>query len=308
MAINEQDLQRALSLRISMQIAVSSIPAVEESMDIDLDRFLDSVPLPPEVPSGTAIDIEVTVGSDLQRMRWSAFGHPAGFIPKMADYLNRCGVQPVDIALINGMGDALQPSLVGHWVAIEDGAVRTGWQFREQRALAELQPFLGSEFAVAKMMAWAVRRDVDFYRGFARSIGKEPSSRVEVPLPGATAAEQLELARSAFEDLLEQPLPAQLIDAIGESEAPDTGLAFELVGGELRGLAVVASGFADDVVAGLCHAVGVTWSDTLPRIGQALRADGITRVEYRRRGEVQAVDALFIPGETEPAPPGTGSN
>jgi len=231
MAINEQDLQRALSLRISMQIAVSSIPAVEESMDIDLDRFLDSVPLPPEVPSGTAIDIEVTVGSDLQRMRWSAFGHPAGFIPKMADYLNRCGVQPVDIALINGMGDALQPSLVGHWVAIEDGAVRTGWQFREQRALAELQPFLGSEFAVAKMMAWAVRRDVDFYRGFARSIGKEPSSRVEVPLPGATAAEQLELARSAFEDLLEQPLPAQLIDAIGESEAPDTGLAFELVGG-----------------------------------------------------------------------------
>ena len=88
-------------------------------------------------------------------MRWSAYGHPAGFIPKMADYLNRCGVLPVDIALINGMGDAIQPDLVGMWVAIAAGTVRSGWQFRERRAVAELQPGVIRDGEVADPIALA---------------------------------------------------------------------------------------------------------------------------------------------------------
>jgi hypothetical protein len=290
-----------------MQIAVSSLPVVEERMDIDLDRFIDAVPLPPEVPSGSAIDMEVIIGSDLSRMRWSAYGHPAGFIPKLADYLNRCGVLPVDIALINGMGDAIQPNLVGMWVAIEAGTVRSGWQFRERRAVAELQPFMGNDFGIAKLMAWVARRDVDFYRAFVRAIGPEPFSRVELPLPGADTAAQLELAAAAFEDLAAYPLPAPVRDAIAGAGAPETAVAFELHGGELRATSVIADGLGPDVIGAMCSGLGATLADGLTKIGQALKADGVARVEYRRRGDRDEVDLLYLPGELEDAaapPPG----
>ncbi len=309
MSFTEKDLQRALSMRIGMQIAVSSLPVVEERMDIDLDRFIDAVPLPPEVPSSTAIDMEVTIGSDLSRMRWSAYGHPAGFIPKMADYLNRCGVLPVDIALINGMGDAIQPNLVGMWVAITAGTVRTGWQFRERRAVAELQPFLGNDFGVAKLMAWAARRDVDFYRAFVRAIGSEPTSRIELPLPGADVAAQLELAASAFEDLAAHPLPAPVRDAIAGAGSPEVAVAFELHGGELRATSVTADGLGPDVIAAMCSGLGVALDEKLAKIGQALKADGVARVEYSRRGDRDEVDLLHLPGELEDAPaPPTAKN
>jgi hypothetical protein len=307
-SFNEKDLQRALAVRIGMQISVSSLPIVEEKMDIDLDRFIDSVPLPPEVPTGTAVDIEVSIGTDLRRVRWSAFGHPGGFIPKMADYLNRCGVLPVDIALINGMGDAIQPSLVGMWIAIGGGGVRTGWQFRETRAVAELQPFMGNDFGIAKLMAWVARRDVDFYRLFARSIGADPTSRVELPLPGETVDAQLDMAASAFEDLAAFPLPAAVRDAIAGVEAPRAALGFELSGGDLRATSLIADDLGPDVIQSLCAALGLTRDDTLPKIATALKADGVTRVEYRHTADGDSVDLMFIPGELEDAPAGPGKN
>jgi len=294
-SFNEKDLQRALAMRIGMQIAVSSLPVVEEKMDIDLDRFIDSVPLPPEV------------ASDLSRMRWSAFGHPAGFIPKLADYLNRAGVLPVDIALINGMGDAIQPNLVGMWIGISAGTVRTGWQFRERRAVAELQPFLGNEFGVAKLMAWVARRDVDFYRAFVRSIGAEPTSRVEVALPGDPAA-QVDLAAAAFQDLLGRELPAAVRDAIGGAAAPETALAFDLAGGDLRGLAVSADALGDDVIDALCRGLNLPRDAGHNGIVKALKADGVARVEYRHAGGVDAVDLTYLPGEVEGESPPPGRN
>ncbi|MEZ4367893.1 MAG: hypothetical protein R2939_16680 [Kofleriaceae bacterium] len=61
-------LQRALSVRLNLQIGLSQLPAVEEWMDIHLDRFLEHVPMPPEMPDGHAVSYLASFGSDLRRL------------------------------------------------------------------------------------------------------------------------------------------------------------------------------------------------------------------------------------------------
>ena len=43
-------LQRALSVRLNLQISLSQLAFVEEWMDIHLDRWLEHLPMPPEMP------------------------------------------------------------------------------------------------------------------------------------------------------------------------------------------------------------------------------------------------------------------
>jgi hypothetical protein len=106
-------LQRALSIRLNLQISVSALPVVEEWMDIHLTRWMESVPLPPELPSGHSAHFTVRLASDLSRLTWGAYGNPAGFIPKMAKYFEASKISAEDIALIDQMGNGLEPELVG---------------------------------------------------------------------------------------------------------------------------------------------------------------------------------------------------
>ena len=50
----ESALNRALSIRLNLQITLSNLPIVEEWMDIHLDRFLEHLPTPPEMPPGNS--------------------------------------------------------------------------------------------------------------------------------------------------------------------------------------------------------------------------------------------------------------
>ena len=47
-------LQRALSVRLNLQISLSQLAIVEEWMDIHLDRWLEHLPMPPDMPNGEA--------------------------------------------------------------------------------------------------------------------------------------------------------------------------------------------------------------------------------------------------------------
>src|SRR5262245_66332108 len=48
-------LQRALSIRLNLQISLSQMPIVEEWMDIHLDRWLEHNPMPPDMPDGEGV-------------------------------------------------------------------------------------------------------------------------------------------------------------------------------------------------------------------------------------------------------------
>src|SRR5690606_23903413 len=94
-------LGRALSVRLNMQISLSSVAIVEEWMDTYLDRLLESVPLPPEMPHGYIAHFTVALASDLSEMSWRAYGDPAGFIPKMSKYFQDCKISPQDMGIID---------------------------------------------------------------------------------------------------------------------------------------------------------------------------------------------------------------
>src|SRR5215470_13190104 len=48
-------LQRALSVRLNLQISLSQLAIVEEWMDIHLDRWLEHLPMPPDMPDAQAV-------------------------------------------------------------------------------------------------------------------------------------------------------------------------------------------------------------------------------------------------------------
>ena len=48
-------LQRALSVRLNLQIGLSQLAIVEEWMDIHLDRWLEHLPMPPDMPDAQAV-------------------------------------------------------------------------------------------------------------------------------------------------------------------------------------------------------------------------------------------------------------
>ena len=103
----ESALNRALSIRLNLQITLSNLPVVEEWMDIHLDRFLEHLPTPPEMPPGTMVSYLAMLGSDLRRLWWGAWGDPAGMVPKLADYLKLCNVAASDAAVLDTIGEKL---------------------------------------------------------------------------------------------------------------------------------------------------------------------------------------------------------
>ncbi len=68
----ESALNRALSIRLNLQITLSNLPVGEEWMDIHLDRCLEHLPTPPEMPPGTMVSYLAMLGSDLRRLWWGA--------------------------------------------------------------------------------------------------------------------------------------------------------------------------------------------------------------------------------------------
>ena len=272
-------------------------------MDLDFSRWLDHVPLPPELPVGTHTHWGVTIGSDLSRVSWNAYGPPRGFIPKLSKYLDKCGATPEDIEILNQVGGALEPSLVGSWVGVENGAVVTGWQFREPRPVADLEPHLGAGPSTAKLVGWLHLSKVTTFRRFTQAI-RVPTSDIEFSLPGDTAAAQLAVARTGFMQLFGEELPDYVEDAATTTDRADVSFSIRVGDDVLSRASLIMPFSGNDVVAGLCSAAGIAYDDALANVQKALQSNGADRVEYRIEGEDRKVDVHVVPGSAdEPQPP-----
>ncbi|MEM9490261.1 MAG: hypothetical protein AAGC55_14030 [Myxococcota bacterium] len=276
----EANLSRSLSIRLNLQISLTALPIVEEWMDIHLTRWMESVPLPPEMPMGHLAHFSVTAGSDLSRVTWRAHGSPHGFVPKMVDYLGKCGVSKQDMGLMDSMGGDLEPALVGSWVAVEDGAVRTGWQFCDDNPVAGLLSFFGDHQAKRDLSAWFEQAGIEHARRFAQSIGDEPLSVIEVPVPGVAIDDQLARVSEAFDRLLGAPVPEPVSEAMATAIAPGFTVAVTIRGGAVSQVAVISPGLGNDVIADMCTGAGIPFADKITSLQGALRADSADRVEY----------------------------
>lgn len=290
-------LNRALQTRLALQVTLSSLPTVEEWMDIHLDRWLEHLPLPPEMPDGHAASCLAAVGSDLRRVWWGAWGDPRGFVPKMASYFKLCNLARSDEQALDQLGEALQPALVGSWVGVWGGRVVTGWHFWDPHEFARLAPLFGTHEAKFLLTRWVAERGVERFQRFTQSIGDGVFSEVELALPGETAADRVAAADDAFAHFTGGRLPAAVADVLRAAAPGGMAIAVRIGGGKVSKLGVLADGMSLEGARDLCAAARLPFDDKLERVVNTLSGDGLARVELGRAGEHAGCDLYVEPGE-----------
>ncbi len=302
----QDTIQNALTTRLNLQIMLSSLPVVEEWMDAELAQWLESVPFMPEVPEGSPIHLRVTMGSDFSRLRWSAYGHPSGFIPKMAAYLEQVGIAPQDLETLNNIGGSIEPSEVGTWIAVAPEQIIRGWQFCESRPFSQLAPLIAQDVGTDPICAWLDEHKLTNIERFSRSIGDNVLSLIEVAIPSASS--QLPVVFSSFETLLGKPINEAVRRGMESIDPDSVSATIYFAGGAVVGAGVLCNRVHNDDIACLCTAAQVDYNHKLPQVQGVLQADGAYRAEYRTLEGRETLDIEHIPGESKSPGPNLSKN
>jgi hypothetical protein len=292
----ENALQKALSVRLNLQISLSQLPIIEEWMDIHLDRWLEHNPTPPDMPNGEGVSYLAMLGSDLRRVWWGAWGDPRGFVPRMADYFKLCNIAKSDAALLDGVGEQLEPKLVGSWIGVWGGKVSTGWHFLDPQPWSKVEGLFGTHEAKYKLKKFVEDHKIERIERFTQSIGDSPYSEIELAMSGASVDEQVEALSQAFVDFTGAPLATPILERMRMATHPQFGLGIRIRGGAIVRVGGLAPGVALDSIVALCEDAKVGVDDKLGKLVGAL-GEGINRVEYGRAGDRAGVDIYLEPGE-----------
>ncbi|HUJ62952.1 MAG TPA: hypothetical protein VLX92_30825 [Kofleriaceae bacterium] len=292
----ETALQKALSVRLNLQISLSQLPIIEEWMDIHLDRWLEHNPTPPDMPDGEGVSYLAMLGSDLRRVWWGAWGDPRGFVPRMADYFKLCNIAKSDAQLLDQIGEQLEPKLVGSWIGVWGGRVSTGWHFWDPHPWPTVEAMFGTHEAKYQLKKWVEDHQIARIERFTQSIGDSPFSEVELAIPGETVDAQVELLSRGFEHFTGAPLDRAIVERLRGAGVPDFALAVRIRGGKVVRVGGLAPGIAQAAIVELCGDAKVAVD---PKLGKLIGAlgEGITRVEYGRAGERAGVDVYLEPSE-----------
>ncbi|HEU0034037.1 MAG TPA: hypothetical protein VFQ53_25595 [Kofleriaceae bacterium] len=298
-------LQRALAIRLNLQISLSQLPIVEEWMDIHLDRWLEHNPMPPDMPMGESASYLAMLGSDLRRLWWGAWGDPRGFVPKMADYFKLCNIAKSDAKMLDQMGEALEPKLVGSWIGVWGGKVITGWHFWDPQPWSKLEAMFGTHEAKYQLKKLVEDLGLERVERFTQSIGESPYSELELAMPGETVADQVAALSRAFAHFTGAPLDPALADRLRTITAPQFAVAVRIRGGQVTRVGALIPGLASADIEPLCQAANVGVD---PKLGKLIGAlgDAIVRIEYGRAGDKAGVDVYLEPGDAaakQPAAP-----
>jgi hypothetical protein len=299
-------LQRALSVRLNLQISLSQLAIVEEWMDIHLDRWLEHLPMPPDMPNAEAVSYLAMFGSDLRRVWWGAWGDPRGFVPKMADYFKLCNIAKSDAGVLDQIGELLEPKLVGPWIGVWGGKVTTGWHFWDPHPWSKVESMFGTHEAKYQIKKWVEDHGVERIERFSQSIGDAAFSEVELAIPGDTVDGQVAALDAAFAQLTGAPLDPAFAAGLRTIAVPQFALALRIRGGKISRVGALIPGIAIDDIHRLCGDARVAVE---PRLGKLVGAlgEGIARVEYGRAGDRAGVDIYLEPTDAatrgaEPAP------
>ncbi|MBK7536248.1 MAG: hypothetical protein IPI49_12935 [Myxococcales bacterium] len=291
-------LQRSLAIRLNLQISLSSLPIVEEWMDIHLDRWLEHNPMPPDMPNGQEVSYSVMLGTDLRRMWWGAWGDPRGFVPRMADYFKLCNIDKSDAAVLDQLGVALEPTSVGSWIAVWGGKVVTGWHFTDPHPWTQVEPAFGTHEAKFQLKKWVEDHRVERIERFSQAIGEGAFSELELGLAGDTIMEQVEQASAAFAHFTGAPLDDKLRRHLCSGQ-PGAGLVVRIRGGKVTRVAVTVPALSLDAVERLSTDAGCIVEGKLGRVCSAI-GSGLACVAYARAGERAGVDVFLEPTDAKP--------
>jgi len=291
----DEALQRALAVRLNLQISLSQLSIVEEWMDIHLDRWLEHNPTPPDMPDGEGVSYLAMLGSDLRRMWWGAWGDPRGFVPKLADYFKLCNIAKTDAALLDQVGEALEPTLVGSWIGVWGGKVATGWHFLDPHPWPKVEAMFGTHEAKYKLKRFVEDHHIERIERFTQSIGDSPFSEIELALPTPS----IDTLAAAFDHFTGAPLaPKMLAYLQALPPLPQLSIAVRIRSGAIARLGALLPGIALPEVEALCSAAGIELDAKLAKLAGAL-GGAVARVDYGRADERTGIDVYLEP--TEPA-------
>lgn len=277
-------LSAALATKLAMQMSVSSLPVIEEWMDTPLTRWLDSVPLPMEMPGSESPPMVVALGSDARLVRWSSTGLPEGMIPKLVDYLRRAGAVPGDFQRVDETGQALEPREVGSWIEVRPGTIATGWCFEDREMpLGRLRVLLGEG-------QWMEELGSDTCIRVARGIAANPAVDVQVGLVGDRAAR---LARAG--ELFTRfgfALDAAASAALGN----DLTAGVRARGGQVEAVRLSGSLPGGQALAATCSAVGVDLSPAINMVERSIAARETIQIDLEAAAGGWSVIVSFIAG------------
>lgn len=277
-------LSAALAAKLAMQMSVSSLPVIEEWMDTPLTRWLDSVPLPMEMPGGESPPMVVSLGSDARLVRWSAGGLPEGMIPKLVDYLQRAGALPGDFQRIDDTGQALEPREVGSWIEVRPGSVTTGWFF-EDRAMP-----LGRVRALLGEGEWMEELGHETCLRVARGIAGEPAIDVTVDL-GEDRGARLARAGELF-----QRFGFALDRAAAAALGDDLTAGVRARRGAVEAVRLTGSLPGGQALAAACSAAGMLLSPAVNMVERSIAARETIAVDLEAAAGGASVVVSFIAG------------
>lgn len=292
-------LQRALSVRLNLQISLSQLPIIEEWMDIHLDRWLEHNPMPTDMPNGEGVSYLAMLGSDLRRVWWGAWGAPRGFVPKIADYFKLCNIAKSDAALLDQIGEQLEPELVGSWIGVWGNKITTGWHFFDPHPWTKVEAMFGTHEAKYQIKKLVDDHKIERIERFTQAIGDNAYSEIELAMPGDSVDAQVAMISQSFTTLTGAPLDAALTDRFRAIPMPAFALSIRIRGGAISRVGVLAPGIAIADIEKLCADAKVGVDPKLAKLVGAL-GQGIARVEYGRAGERAGVDVYLEPGDAAP--------
>ena len=292
----EAALQRALSVRLNLQISLSQLPMIEEWMDIHLDRWLEHVPTPPDMPDGEMVNYSAMLGSDLRRVWWGSWGDPRGFVPKMADYFKLCNIAKSDTHVLDVAGETLEPEQVGSWIGVWGGKVITGWHFCSPSPWTKVEELFGTHEAKFQLKKWVEEQKLERIEKFTQSIGENPYTEIELGVPGVGVDEQVDTLSKAFIHFTGAPLENKLVDRMRAVKLPQFSMVVRIRGGKIVRIGAQLPHLDVPAIQALCTDVRVGADDKLPKLVAAL-GDKVARVEYGRAGDKAGVDVYLEPGD-----------
>ncbi len=299
----ENELTRALSIRLNLQMTLSNLPIVEEWMDIHLDRWLEHIPTPPEMPPGHTVSFLAMLGSDLRRMWWGAWGDPSAMVPKLADYLKLCNMAKSDAAILDQMGQHLEPRLVGPWVGVWGGKVTTGWHFCDPLPWEKLEPLFGTHEAKFKIKKWVTDHGIERLDRFGQAIGDNAYSELEFGITGDTVDAQVDKLAAGFAHFSGGELPASVITLLRDASHPAFALSVRVRNGQVVRTAAIAPSIPVDEFKKLCGEMNTTVADRVENVINTLAREGPSRIEIGRAGDRGGVDLYVEPTEAAPRGP-----
>ena len=299
-------LQRALSVRLNLQIGLSQLAIVEEWMDIHLDRWLEHLPMPPDMPNGEGVSYLAMLGSDVRRVWWGAWGDPRGFIPKMADYFKLCNIAKSDARALDQIGEQLEPKLVGSWIGVWGGKVTTGWHFLDPHPWPKVEPMFGTHEAKYQLKKWVDDHQIERIERFTQSIGDAAFSEIELAIPGASIDDQVTALSAAFVHFTGAPLDAALVAGLRTITSPQFSLSIRIRGGKISRVGALLPGIAIGDIQRMCDDAKIPVDARLGKLVGAL-GEGIARVEYGRAGNRAGVDVYVEPTDAATRAPDTTS-